>query len=258
MKLYKIIAALLITLTLASCEKVINVDLKNAEPKIVIEGAVDNSGNPAKVMISKSVAFSVNNNYPSVTGAIVKVTDNLGNSFTLTESPNGTYTNASLIGVPGRTYTLNVTAEGKNYTAISQMPSIVAFDTLLQDKIIFNKLIKFVTAVFDDPQGFGNYYNFIVTVNGKRNKNIFTLDDIYQDGGTLENQLIDQDADLKTGDVVQVEMQCINKLTYKYLLGLEDLAGGNTVPANPDNNLSNSALGYFSAHTAEKKLITIQ
>ncbi len=258
MKQYKLIYFALLVFVFTSCEKVINVDLKNAEPKIVIEGVVDNSGSPAKVVISKTVAFSVNNVYPAVSGAIVKITDNLGNTFNLTESPNGTYSNASLIGVVGRTYTLNVTAEGKSYTATSQMPNIVPLDTLLQDKIILTKPVKFATAVFDDPQGFGNYYNFIVTINGKRNKNIFILDDLYQDGGTIENQLIDQDADLKNGDKVQVEMQSVSKITYRYLLGLQDLTGGNTVPANPDSNISNNALGHFSAHTSQKKTITIQ
>jgi Domain of unknown function (DUF4249) len=258
MKQYRIIVALLLTLSLASCEKVVNVDLKNATPVIVIEGIVDNSGSPAKVLISKTVPFSTNNVYPAVTGAVVKIADNLGNNFTLAESPKGTYTNATLIGVPGRTYTLNITSEGKNYTAISTMPQQVAFDTIFQEKIFFNKVIKLVTASFDDPQGFGNYYNFVQTINGKRNKNIFTLDDLYQDGGTIDNQIIDQDANLKTGDVVQIEMQCINKVAYRYLVGLQDLSGGNTVPANPDSNISNSALGYFSAHTSEKKTINIQ
>lgn len=241
-----------------SCEKVINVDLKNAEPKIVIEGLVDNSGNAGKVIISKSVAFITTNTFPAVTGATVKVTDNVGNAYILSESSAGTYSNASLIGVSGRTYTLNVTAEGRNYTATSTMPQQVNFDTVFQDRITLSKTIFIANATFDDPTGFGNNYQFIETVNGKRNKTIFILDDQYQDGGTITNQLIDEDVDLKIGDHVEIDMQCLDKSIYRYLRGMADLQGGNTVPANPDSNISNGALGYFSANTSQKRTLIIQ
>jgi hypothetical protein len=258
MKKYHIFLMLITALIFTACEKVINVDLKNVEAKTVIEGIIDNSGNPAKVIISKSVAFSVANTYPSVTGAAVKVKDNLGNSFTLVESPAGTYTNATLVGVPGRTYTLSITAEGKNYTAVSTMPQPVNLDSLFQEKITLTKTIIVVNALFDDSAGFGNSYQFIQTVNGKRNKTIFILDDQFQDGGTIANQLIDEDIKLKASDLVQIEMQCVNRTTYRYLLGLSDLQLGNTVPANPETNISNNALGYFSTHTSQKKTIQIR
>jgi Domain of unknown function (DUF4249) len=256
MKKYISIAILIFTIT--SCEKVINVDLKNADPKLVIEGVVDNSGKPAKVVLSKSVAFSINNIYPAVSGATVKVIDNLGNSYTLSENPLGTYTNATLIGVPGRTYNMTVQAEGKTYTASSRMPLQVNLDSVFQEKITITKPIVFASALFVDPVGFGNYYNFIQTVNGKRSKNIYAIDDIYQDGGIVINQLFDQDNSLKPGDKVKIEMQCINKLTYRYLVGLQDLQFNNSVPANPDNNITNNALGFFSAHTAQVDSLVIQ
>jgi hypothetical protein len=258
MKQYHILVMIITALTFTACEKVINVDLKNAEAKTVIEGIVDNSGNPAKVIISKSVAFSSANTYPPVTGAAVKIIDNLGNTFTLNESPAGTYTNATLIGVVGRTYTLNVTAEGKNYTAVSIMPQLVTLDSIFQEKLTLTKPTIIADAKFNDPAGFGNNYQFIETVNGKRNKTIFILDDQYQDGGTIINQLVDEDIKLKAGDLVQIEMRCIDRTTYRYILGLADLQGGNTVPANPETNITNNALGYFSANTSQKKTMVIQ
>jgi hypothetical protein len=258
MKQYYILLMIITALTFTACEKVINVDLKNVESKIVIEGIIDNSSNPAKVIISKSVSFSTANTYPPVTGATVKIIDNLSNNFTLTETTRGTYTNAALIGIPGRTYTLTVTAEGKNYTAVSTMPQQVYLDSLFQEKITLTKTIIVVNALFDDPAGFGNSYQFIETVNGKRNKAIFILDDQFQDGGTIANQLIDEDIKLKAGDLVQIEMQCVNRTIYRYLLGLSDLQLGNTVPANPETNISNNALGYFSTHTSQKKTIQIR
>jgi Domain of unknown function (DUF4249) len=254
----KYIAAAVLAITLASCEKVVNVDLKNAEPKIVIEGIVDDSGDAAKVVISKSVPFSSLSNYPAITGATVKITDNAGNTYTLAETQPGTYTNALLTGVPGRTYTLAVTAEGKNYTAACTMPQPVNMDTLYQDSITVAKKTVFVTAEFTDPAGFGNSYHFVEKVNGKRNKTIFITDDLFQDGGIIGNELLDEDLKLRAGDVVEVEMQCIDRVIYRYLRGLQDLQFNSTVPANPDTNISNNALGYFSAHTSQKKTMVIR
>jgi Domain of unknown function (DUF4249) len=257
MKKYKIAAAILMAITLASCEKVINVDLKSAAPKIVIEGIINNS-DPAKVVISKSIAFSNNSSFPAVTGATVKINDNAGNTYTLSETVAGTYTNALLVGVPGRTYTLAVTAEGKNYTANCTMQPAVTMDTLYQETVTITAKSILATAEFTDPNGFGNSYHFVETVNGKRNKTIFVVDDLFQDGGLISYQLFDEDLKLKAGDVVQVEMQCIDRVIFRYLRGMQDLQFNNTVPANPDNNISNSALGYFSAHTAQKKTIVIR
>ncbi len=260
MKQYNILVALFTCLLLSACEKVINIDLKNAAPQLVIEGIVDNSGNPAKVTIAKSVAFSNRNAYPPVTGAVIKISDNAGNVFNLTETQPGTYTNSLLKGVAGRTYTLIVTAEGQNYTASSAMPLPVALDTLEQEKLTVDRTYLIVNALFEDPAGFGNNYHFIQTINGKRNPLIYILDDSYSDGGPVVNQLLDQEDNrkLKAGDVVQVEMQCVNSVFYRYLRGLVDLQDNNTVPANPETNINNNALGYFSAHTSQKKTIVIR
>lgn len=254
-QIFYVVAAMI---ALSSCEKVINVDLKNADPKLVIEAIVDNSGDAAKVIISKSVPFSNPNTYPAIAGAIVKITDNAGNNFLFTESSPGIYTNATLVGVPGRTYSLNVSTNGQTYTAISTMPMPVSLDSLQQGKIIISKPTIFVSAVFNDPAGFGNKYQFVERINGKRNKTIFLIDDMYQDGGKITNECMDEDAEIKKGDTVIIEMRCVENDIFRYMKGLQDLNLGGTVPANPVSNLSNGALGYFSAHTTQQKTIVIK
>jgi hypothetical protein len=228
MKQYAI--ALLALLGLASCEKVVNVDLNNAEPKLVIEGLVNNAS-AAKVTISRSVPFSNSNSFPVVTGAAVSISDNAGNTYTVA---------------------------GKIYTASSTMPPQVDFEDLFQDTVFFSKKTTIATAVFTDPAGFGNYYHFIETVNGKRGKVIFLVDDQFQDGGIIFNELVDEDLKLKVGDVVQVEMQTVDSVVFRYLRGLQDLQFNNTVPANPDTNIGNGALGFFSAHTSQTKTLVIR
>jgi hypothetical protein len=259
MKNYRILLAAFLLYLFPSCEKVINVDLKSAAPKIVIEGIVDNSGKPAKVIISKSVAFSVGNTYPAVTGATVKITDNTNNVFTLTETAPGIYTNAPLLGVVGKTYSLYVLAEGKTYTAISKMQRTVPLDTLIQESIsLGTETQKIVDAYYTDPVGFGDNSQIVQTINGKNDKSVHVADDSFSDGSSAPFQIFGSTTKLKAGDVVNVELRFIDKNVYRYFKGIADLQDGNTVPADPTTNISGNPLGYFSAHTTQTKTIVIR
>lgn len=42
-------------------------------------------------------------------------------------------------------------------------------------------------------------------------------------------------------------MRCMDKSVYRYIKDLQDVQFGGTFPANPGSNISNTALGYFSA-----------
>ena len=66
---------LLSMLLITACKKVINVDLKNATPQIVIEGNITDAPSVYTVFISKTVDFSADNVFPPVTDAIVTITD---------------------------------------------------------------------------------------------------------------------------------------------------------------------------------------
>lgn len=240
---------------ITACKKVINVDINNVLPQIVIEAVVNNA-TPATVTISKTVNFSASNIFPSVTGATVIIKDNAGNSFSLLPVAAGVYQNNNLIGVPGRTYTLNITAEGINYTAVSTMPTQVNLDTLLQDKIVFGtKYIKIVQPQYTDPVAIQNYYLFTETINNRVNKMIFVWDDRLSNGGISTRPLIESDSTINAGDIIKVEMECIDKSTYTYFRGLQDLQSNAATPVNPTSNIVGGVLGYFSANTSQIKQI---
>jgi hypothetical protein len=255
---------LLLITAFASCKKIINVDLNNAPSQVVIEGIV-NDINPGFVTISKSVTFSNDNIFPAVSGASVSIKDDVGNNYTLTESTvtKGTYTNASLIGVSGRTYTMTVVTDGKTYTATSAIPALVNLDSLKPDQIVFgNTLLKVIVPVYTDPAGRGNYYQFVESVNSRLIKNVNAWYDNVNDGGTNTRRLIYNDPNedslnIKTGDTVSVEMRCIDKNIFTYMAALADLNGNQTTPSNPVSNISNGALGYFSAHTSRTKKVVM-
>jgi hypothetical protein len=264
MKLVKnILAIAAVILGIASCEKVINVDIKNAEPKLVIEGTIDDAGNPATVTLSKSAVFSANGNYPKVGGALVSIKDNLGNTYSLPETSAGKYTNASLLGVIGRTYTLEIKLNGVTYVASSTIPRKMDLDTIIVSTGIAtgtssSAADKVAGVVYEDLPGFGDNSQVIATINGVRNRTLYVADDIFTDGGSSPFYTFNPNLKLKAGDTYTAELRFIDKNVYRYLYGVGDLLSGNTVPANPNTNITGGdVLGYFSAHTSEKKTIIV-
>src|SRR5258708_35543923 len=98
-------------LTGYACKKVIQVDLKNAVSRIVIEGEVTNTIQPYEVRISKTVNFSAGNTYPPVTGARVTITDSSARtSANLREASPAVYPANASMAVPEHNCTLVVIA----------------------------------------------------------------------------------------------------------------------------------------------------
>ncbi len=240
-----------------SCKKIINIDLENASPEIVIEGNVTNTSF-AEVRISKSVPFSSPNIFPDVSDADVSITDNNGTKYKLSEVQRGLYTNFNLTGVPGRTYNLYINAEGKVYTSISTMPLQVNLDTILLDKIFFgDKSIWVAKPQYKDPDGFGNSYKFTESINGVRYPQTWVWDDRLTNNGISTIPLIQNDSIIKKNDVVGVEMQCIDKNIFRYFTAFNNIQYSATTPANPPSNITGGALGYFSAHTTQYKEVIV-
>lgn len=258
-----IIAAM--TIGFASCTKVIDVNLDKTEPKLVVEGNITDTTGPAMIKLTKTINIDKNNNFPGVSGAIVTISDNAGNSETLHEVEAGIYQTKTLVGVPGRTYTLTVQSEGTTYTAVSMMPVKVAYDSLgFKDVQTFDGMVPYPTVYYRDPVGQGNYYRAVRYVNGIPDGELYIESDEFIDGKNRAAILFngggrDEEDNLKPGDVVTVEMQCIDKTIYEYLLEREEADGNSQAasPANPTGNISNGAAGYFSAHTSETKILPL-
>jgi hypothetical protein len=253
-------------LILSSCQKVINIDLNSTSPQIVIEGTVSDRPGPYTVKLSKTVNFSETNIFPAVTGASVIITGTDGSSETLKEAMPGMYITNALQGKPGEAYTISVNDNGKNYEAVSNLPGPVVIDTLIEKNTTFmGGKNKSVTLRFKDPAGIANYYRIMEWINGVEIKTISITSDRLRDGEVIELGLRgdpDSDVQLKTGDVVRADLQSIDKNVYEYFRTFNEASGGgnfnSSSPANPLSNLSNGALGYFSAYASTSESITIQ
>ncbi len=213
------------------------------------------------VRITQSKNFNEDNTYPGISGATVTISDDAGNSETLQYNGNGYYQTSALTGVPTRTYTLNVNVAGQTFTAKSTIPPVVNFDSLyMQILSTAGDSLKMVYAQFQDVPNVANYYRHVMYVNGEKYKGIYVSDDPYSDGQIIKRPLpyFGADEDLLPGDSVEVEMQCIDAGVYQYFYTLDQTISQNSAtPANPQSNISGGALGYFSAHTVQRKLLIV-
>ena len=259
-----IVSITFIALLFTSCEKVVDLDYRGNQSKIVVEGNITNEAGPYFVKITKSISLSEAGNYPTVDNAMVTISDDAGNSEILTPQGNGVYQTTTIDGVAGRTYTLTVEAEGQTYTAQSTMPHLVSFDSIkIAEITIGNEIERNLIPIYKDPIAKGNEYRFVLSVNNTLiNQHLIQNDEI-KNGlvNTLRLEINDDDLKLKPGDLVTIKMQCIDSIVALYYTTLALIAdsgpGGGTTPNNPPSNISNGALGVFSAHTVEVKDATI-
>jgi hypothetical protein len=248
-----------------SCEKVINVDLNTADPKIVIEGSITDQPGPYTIRVTQSVNFDEPNTFPPVSGAVVTLSDDAGNVETLTETDEpGLYATNAIQGVPGRTYTLTVSTGEDTYTAVSTMPQPVEMDALLTEEFSGpHGGGKMVQARYTDPAGIANFYRFILYINHVEEL-ILIANDRLQDGEVTTIPVFSQpDQGLAvSGDTAVVYMQTIDEGVYEYFRTLDQMSGGQhggaVSTANPRSNINNGALGYFSACAIRSKTITVE
>lgn len=256
--------AFVLSISIVSCTKIIDVNIDNTEPAYVIEANIDDAPGPYYVRITKTIDLDKDNNFPGITGATVRISDDAGNDELLSDNGSGYYATTSLQGTPGRTYTLTVEVEGKTYTSVCKMPTKVPFDSLGFEEVeTFDGLVPYPTVYYTDPVGVGNYYRAIRYKNGVPDGEMYIESDEFIDGKSRSAVLFNGDSDevrvLAPGDTVTVEMRCIDRYVYEYLEQLLEADGNSNAatPANPKSNIQGGALGYFSAHTSEIKKLDL-
>lgn len=261
-RIYTLSVIVLGALVIGSCKKVIDLNLADTTPQLVIEGNVTDQQGIQTVKISRSVAFDNTNTFPAVSGATVKIIDDKGGIRNLTETTPGVYTVNSYSGRPDRTYTLTAQVNGQTYTARSTMPAKVTLDSIsLSEQTFARKTTKTVTVFYQDPPVIVNQYRIILYINNQQVKEVFVRNDQFGDGRMVQALLYQNDVEIKSGDLIDVEMQCIDQPVYLYWYTFaqqqSNRFNNSATPSNPPNNFDKSVLGYFSVHTTQRKTIYV-
>ena len=260
MKLFNIVLIIGIGLFFTGCSKVIDVKLNTAAPKLVIDASIDweknTPGNEQKIIISTTTGY-YNEEFPSVSGAVVSVANSAGTVFPFTEGAKpGEYVCTNFVPVVGDTYTLTVTLNGVSYSAIETFTATPEIEgpVIQNDKGGMTGDELEVEFSFQDDGSTNNYY-----VVGVRSTRIaypeFNLesDENYQ--GKKMTQYYSHE-DLEKGDSLNIRLYAVSRRFYEYFRKVLTASGDDsgpfpTTPTAARGNIINQAdadnppLGYF-------------
>lgn len=289
---------LLAVLLMAACEKNIDIDLKNSESKIVVEGYVE-AGFVPYVILSRSQDFfapigpSTLNNLP-LRGAIVTISDGTDTVQLLEVDTtiNGVQVGGfyialdpqtllpTLIGTPGTTYTLQVrTGNGEAVSSTALLPPPVALDsTWFKVQEDFDSL-GFVWAKLKDPDTIGNHYRWFAK---RLTKDAFfiapfgsTFEDRFINGqrfdfaynrGSIQNSTAEEDRNeeagfYKKGDTIVIKFCTVDRSTFEFWRDAENQLGSSGSPFAVPSNVKSNILGgrgLFATYTASYDTVIAQ
>lgn len=262
---------IILIIFVASCQRVIHIDLNSANPQYVVEAKLFEGTNDFTVRITKSSDYFDTITPPPVNNAIVIIANSSGNNQTAAFVGDGWYRIANYNAPNNVTYNLTITVDGKVFNASAYLPSHISIDSIMVDSLPGGgpgpggpgkgPRIS-LKCIFTDPAGVKNYYKLSYIANGsnpnsQRKYDIF--DDKTIDGLQTKNNLRGR---FNKGDTVEVELQSIDAKVYDYFNTVNAIASrdinNNASPANPNSNITGGCLGYFGVFTSDKKVVVIQ
>ncbi|GGD11942.1 hypothetical protein GCM10011368_12420 [Hyunsoonleella pacifica] len=264
-----------------SCTDVVDVDIPEAPPRLVVEASIDweknTQGNNQSIKISMSTPFFDNLNDTAITNALVRITNNNTNEeFQFTHQGNGIYNTSTFVPVLNQTYTLEINHEGETYVAEETMIPVVDIDEISQARIGgFNDEALEVDIYFNDPAGEENFYLFRFEEEGDLLPELLAIPDEFTDGNRMKVFFEkEEDEDLGTtefepGDVARIKFHGISKQYFNYIDLLIDQYENaqnpfGTVPARLKGNVinpsrpDNYAFGYFRLAQVIEEVYTFQ
>ena len=274
MKFYQIIFILsIIVIGMTSCEEVIVLDLKNDEPRIVIEAVVDANAQTAGVFLTMSNGFYDDINLEVVNDATVQITQANGTVVDLPKIADGTYVAFGVEANEGDELSIVVIdGNGTEYKAITNVPHSVAIDSLGIVELTGgfgpgsggpnsgqNKQYQIFTY-WQDEANVESYYRIRSLKNDTLQTDGYLLiEDFQQEGEQLFRPIF---SPFEGGDTVTVQLLSLDKNSYRYFSDLSAVQGegpgGSSTPFNPKSNFDNDALGYFGIIRMDTETVILQ
>lgn len=292
-KLYCVIAFVLA----CSCERDIDLNVKDQPAKLVVDASIENEGTPL-VVLSKSLNYfstispeelqasfvhgatvTINDDVKTVQLAEYTVTDSSGYSLSYYTINTGD-PSQFLTGKLNTTYNLNITlTDGSVYTATTTIPQLrKTCDSLWWKTAPDNPdtLRCVLYGLFNDPPGLGDYVRYFTSVNSQPFYPGYTsaFDDQVTDGtvytfqipqGINKNDTLQVDDEdfgfFHRGDSVIFKFCNIDKPSFDFWRTWEYAyqSNGNpfSSPVKVLGNISGNALGAFCGYAAQYRPLII-
>jgi len=274
---FKIYIGIILSITFFSCTEKFDVDLVDgASNRLVVEGSITSEFKVHQVILSRTGAYFRNEPAARELNAIVTITDGDTVINLFDEQNDGVYqTDKEIAGKPGNTYTLNITlSNGEVYTASEFMKPISPMDSMnyqykksdfpFDENYYYNFLIY-----VQEPPTKGDYYQWElfldnVHISDTLRMKTFVSDEMVN-GAYVADWAVYQIPDYKIEkDTVSalLQMLSISKEKYDYYMAVlleTDFSGAgfSGPPSNVPSNISNGALGFFSASAVSEMEMTI-
>jgi hypothetical protein len=279
MKSYFKFLAIFSIICFYSCEEVIDVDVPNQTPKLVVDASInwvkgtDGSEQLIKLLLSTDY-FSSETSVPAL-GADVKITNLITNVVTqFTDNNDGNYITSDFNPELNTDYKLDIIYDGETYTSFEKFKSVSSISNITQTiSGGFNDSLIEVNIFFNDPVLEENYYLVKFQEDVDLLPTFIVLKDEFTNGNEMtiffENDDDDNDSDsLNTGDIVNVELIGISKQYYNYMSLLLDQTEGQgpfaTTPAPVNGNCINVsnpdkfAYGYFRLTEVDQETYVVE
>ncbi len=254
--------------TLQGCEEVVEIDLNESEPRLVVAASIflpKNNPEASQFIRLTTTAPYFTEDVPPASGAEVAIIDERGVKYEFEEFEPGYYKSDGFTPLSNMIYQLEIIYNGEVYTATESLISAPVIEYIEQkDDAGFSGNSIELRAFFTDPQGINNYYlvRFL-----QESLSIQIYDDEFTDGNLTFAYF--SDSDLEKGDVVRFEIQGISRRFYEYMFILRSQAGSaggpfqtqpTTVRGNVVNetNPENFAFGYFRISETDSFNYTVQ
>ncbi len=257
-----------------SCEVVVELDLEQSQPQMVIEGLLTNKDTVQFIKVSQSIQFYEVGLNP-VINAVISVKGD-GEEFLYSHNPmeldsmNGYYfSDISYAGKIGVAYTLNVDVSGVNYSAIDTMLRVTTIDSLsfqlatdpTEEDEMDGKIYQ-VLLYAAEPQETDDYYQFYFFRDNELiayPNNIYVFSDVAL-GPTLNG--LPSPVMYRKGELANVQILSLTREQYVFYTDLANILnsdGGmfSPPPANPRNTFTNNALGLWQVSAISEDSILI-
>lgn len=255
-----------------SCEDVIDVELENSEPRLVIDASLNwikgTTGNVQSIQLSLTAPFFSDEMTPA-TGAEVRVSDENRTYRFAEEGDTGIYRTERFQPQLNAVYTLNIEYNGEVYTATTVLKPVVPIDYIEQknDGGFSGDEIE-IKAFYHDPIETKDYYLFEFVFFDNNKISLEVYDDEFTNGNEIFAFFSDDT--LNPGDEITIRNYGITQRTFEYfslLLQQTDDETGDPFQTQPatlrgncvnQTNPDNFPLGYFKASEVDVFTYTIQ
>jgi hypothetical protein len=288
-RFFQLSLVLLSIIGLSGCEDVIDLKTETGPTQLVVDGWITNQPGKQTITLTWSSGYFDSNPIKPVLGAKVSVTDNLGKSYSFTDSAGtGKYTWGSLatdtLGRIGRSYTLKIEHEQEVYTAQNEIKRVPKVDSLVYtnetlpikpDKDEGQKTGYIVEFYARDFVGTGDTYWIKEVLNGKTNvdkaeKISIAYDAAFGAGAPSDGLIFIQplrrsityDSLYQAGSHVGVELHSITNEAFYFLQQVVEQSANGGIYATPIANIKSNvmnadpkgrkALGYFGASAVSR------